>query len=241
MTYLPLISRTKSLSKGLILACPMDDLECQDIVFDRVPTKFGGTFTLTDGPKGRRALTSPDKASGFTFDAISGDRLTAGAGWSYSMSIWYNRSGTSTNYAVPGPCYQHSSWASPAAMLAGADSTNGYQMYAAQSANTTTAQSQFAGQTHIQDRWMHIAMSVRCGIALNWTGYDSVTGQTFQTKAAAFDRLPSASGASSPTWTLFNQPGGTLYGFPGGCCLAAAWNRALTPDELQVVRHWDLQ
>jgi len=95
--YLPLLSRTKRLKSGLILACPMDDLECRDIAFDRLPTKFGGTFTLTDGPKGKSALTSPDKASGFTFDAIARHRnfrvlahaSTAnkfiGDGWSYGV------------------------------------------------------------------------------------------------------------------------------------------------------------
>lgn len=239
--YLPLLSRTKRLKSGLILACPMDDLECRDIAGDRLPTKFGGTFALTDGPRGKSALTSPDKASGFTFDATGLDRLTANTGWSYSISLWYRRDGASTNYANAA-CYQHSSWADVAAALVGADVTNTYQMYATQGANTTSHNTQFGPQTHIQDRWMHIAMSVRCGIALSWTGYDTVTGETFHTKQAAFDRLPSASGASLPNWTLFNQKfNGITYGWQGALANVAVWNVALTPEDLQVVRHWDLQ
>lgn len=239
--YLPLLSRTKRLKSGLILACPMDDLDCQDIAFNRLPTKFGGTFSLTDGPKGRQALTSPNKASGFTFDAIAGDRLTANTGWSYSISLWYRRDGTSTNYAIP-VCYQHATWAANAAVIAGGDVANTYQMYGANGANTTSSNAQFSSQTHIQDRWMHIALSVRCGIALNWTGYDTVTGQTFHTKQAVFDRLPSASGASLPNWTLFNQFfNNATVGWQGALCNVAVWNVALTPEDLQVVRHWDLQ
>lgn len=239
--YLPLLSRTKRLKSGLILACPMDDLDCRDIAGNRLPTTFGGTFTLTDGPNTRQALTSPDKASGFTFDATEWDRLTANTGWSYSVSFWYRRDDAGTNFAVP-LYYMHSSWADSAFQILGNNAAGGLLMSAGNGANTTSHHNQFSVQTHVQGRWMHIACSVRCGIAINWTGYDSVTGQTFATAQGAFDRLPSASGASLPNWTLFNQYlSAATFGWFGAIANVAVWNVALTPQDLQVVRHWDLQ
>lgn len=241
MTYLPLLSKTKRLKSGLILGCPMTDLECFDVAGGRSPTKFGGTFTLTDGPQGKSVLTSPDKASGFTFDATGWDRLTANTGWAYSVSLWYRRDDAGTNFAVP-LYYMNATWADAAFQILGNNGAGGLLMSAGNGANTTSHNNQFSVQTHVQSQWMHIACSVRCGIAINWTGYDSVTGQTFATAQGAFDRLPSASGAALPNWTLFNQYlNAATFGWYGALANVAVWNRALSPEELQSVRFWDLQ